>query len=86
MRTSPTTTYRMIHRSISAAGAVGPPHTVARASRYLGYYPAFIGVGSQLAMNFGAKADGDGYSNSHMMQVASGDERRYLERPVRHSW
>ena len=35
-------------------------------------------------MNFGAKADGDGYSNSHMMQVTSADQRRYLERPGRH--
>ena len=64
-------TYRMIHRSISAGGAVGPTHTVAQGFNYLGYYPAFVAAGNQLAMNFGAKADGDGYSNSHMMQVAS---------------
>jgi hypothetical protein len=67
------TTYRMIHRSISSGGAVGPSHTVAQGFGYLGYYPAFVGVGTQLAMNFGAKADGDGYSNSHMMQVTSAD-------------
>ena len=35
-------TYRMIHRSISAGGAVGPSHTVAQGFTYLGYYPAFI--------------------------------------------
>ncbi len=64
------TTYRMIHRSISADGAVGAPHTVAQGFQYLGYYPAFIAA-AQLHMNFGAKADGDGYSNSHMMQVTS---------------
>jgi hypothetical protein len=64
-------TYRMIHRSISADGAVGASHTVAQGFNYLGYYPAFVEAGNQLAMNFGAKADGDGYSNSHMMQVAS---------------
>lgn len=64
-------TYRMIHRSISANGAVGPSHTVAQGFTYLGYYPAFIAA-AQLHMNFGAKADNDGYSNSHMMQVTSG--------------
>ena len=35
-------TYRMIHRSISSGGAVGPEHVVARGFNYLGYYPAFI--------------------------------------------
>lgn len=64
------TAYRMIHRSISVGGAVGPSHTVAQGFGYLGYYPAFIAAG-QLSMNFGAKADNDGYSNSHMMQVTS---------------
>ena len=64
-------TYRMIHRSISSGGAVGASHTVAQGFNYLGYYPAFIGAGNQVAMNFGTKADGDGYSNSHMMQVTS---------------
>jgi hypothetical protein len=67
------TTFRMIHHSISSAGAVGPPHTVASGFEYLGYYPAFIGVGNQLAMNFGAFNNGDGYSNSRMFQVASAD-------------
>ena len=64
-------TYRMIHRSISPGGQVGASHTVAQGFGYLGYYPAFVAAGNQVAMNFGAKADGDGYSNSHMMQVAS---------------
>jgi len=50
---------------------VGPSHTVAQGFTYLGYYPAFIAA-AQLHMNFGAKATGDGYSNSHMMQVTSG--------------
>ena len=72
VKTSPPLTYRMIHRSISAGGAVGPSHTVAQGFTYLGYYPAFIAA-AQLHMNFGAKADGDGYDNSHMMQVTSGD-------------
>jgi hypothetical protein len=64
-------TYRMIHRSISSGGAVGASHTVAQGFSYLGYYPAFVEIGTELRMNFGAKADGDGYSNSHMMQVIS---------------
>jgi hypothetical protein len=64
-------TYRMIHRSISAGGQVGPTHTVAQGFNYLGYYPAFVGVGTQLLMTFGAKADNDGYSNSHMMGALS---------------
>jgi len=67
------TTYRMTHRSISAAGAVGATQPVASGFDYLGYYPAFIGVGNQLAMNFGAADMGDGYSNSHMVQVSSAD-------------
>ena len=76
------TTYRMIHRSISSGGAVGPPHTVAQGFGYLGYYPAFVGAGNQLAMNFGAKADSDGYSNSHMMQVASADNGETWTAPI----
>ena len=64
-------TYRMIHRSISAGGEVGPSHTVAAGFNYLGYYPAFVDVGSALGMSFGASREGDGYSNSHMMQVGS---------------
>jgi len=66
-------TYRMIHRSISAAGVVGPSHTVAQGFNYLGYYPAFLESGNQLYMSFGAARDGDGYSNSHMELVTSGD-------------
>jgi hypothetical protein len=66
-------TYRMLHRSISAAGAVGPSHIVASGFNYLGYYPAFVEGGSQLYMNFGAAKDGDGYSNSHMELVSSAD-------------
>ncbi|MGH2837132.1 MAG: hypothetical protein ACRDJY_02150 [Thermoleophilaceae bacterium] len=66
-------TYRMIHRSISAGGQVGPSHTVAQGFQYLGYYPAFYTGFGSLLMNFGAKVDGDGYSNSHMMQAISAD-------------
>jgi hypothetical protein len=66
-------TYRMIHRSISSGGAVGPEHTVAQGFNYLGYYPAFVESGGQLAMNFGAASTGDGYSNSHMEAVVSSD-------------
>lgn len=65
------TTYRMIHRSISAAGAVGASHIVAQGFGYLGYYPAFTPAGAQLHMNFGAQSAGDGYSNSHMVQAIS---------------
>jgi hypothetical protein len=76
------TTYRMIHRSISASGAVGPSHTVAQGFGYLGYYPAFIGAGNGLAMNFGAKTPDDGYSNSHMMQVTSADNGDTWSAPI----
>ena len=76
------TTYRMIHRSISPGGAVGPPHTVAAGFAYLGYYPAFTGTGAQLHMNFGARADGDGYSNSHMMQVTSANNGESWTAPI----
>ena len=75
------TTYRMIHRSISAGGAVGPSHTVAQGFNYLGYYPAFISA-AQLHMNFGAAATGDGYSNSHMVQVTSGDNGNTWSAPL----
>lgn len=64
-------TYRMLHRSISPAGAVGPSQTVASGFNYLGYYPAFIDGGAQLYMSFGAAKDGDGYSNSHMELISS---------------
>ena len=68
-----TSTYHMIHRSISSDGVVGPPHAIAPGYGYLGYYPAFVSVGDQLRMNFGAGYEGDGYSNSHMEVVVSND-------------
>jgi hypothetical protein len=72
--TESASTYRMIHRSISAGGAVGPSHTVAQGFPYLGTYPAFVAAG-QLSMNFGAFAPGNpsGHDDTYMLQVTSGD-------------
>jgi hypothetical protein len=79
----PTNTYRMIHRSISAGGALGPVHTVAQGFPYLGYYPAFVAA-AQLHMNFGAFAPGNssGHDDSYMLQVTSGDNGETWSAPV----
>ena len=77
----PATTFHVLHRSISAAGQVGAPHVIAPGNDYIGYYPAFISTG-QLHMNFGAGDQGDGYSNSHMLQFTSANNGESWNGPI----
>jgi hypothetical protein len=76
-------TYRLIHRSITAAGVVGASHTVASGFEYLGYYPGVISAGAGvLRILFGAKDNADGLPNSSMLYVDSTDNGETWSAPA----
>lgn len=76
-------TYRLIHRSISGSGNVGPVQTVASDFEYLGYYPGIVPLdGGGIRMLFGSKDEGDGFSNSTMRYVDSTDGGETWSAPV----
>lgn len=75
-------TYRLLHRSISSGGAVGPVHTVASNFEYLGYYPGIVSTGAGIRILFGSKDTGDGFSNATMHYVDSTDGGETWSPPV----
>lgn len=77
-----TTTYRLLHRAISAAGKVGAAHTIAQGFEYLGYYPGMVAAEGALRILFGSKDDGDGFPNSTMRYVDSTDGGDTWSAPV----
>lgn len=77
------TTYRLLHRAISAAGKVGATHTIAKDFEYLGYYPGIVpAAGGGLRILFGSKDAGDGFANSTMRYVDSTDGGETWSAPV----
>lgn len=66
--------YRLIHRAISAAGDVGPLNTLAQGFSYLGYYPGMVTAeNGSLRVLFGSLEEGDALPNSSMRYVESTD-------------
>lgn len=78
-------TYRLVHRSISAAGDVGPSNTIVKDFEYLGYYPGIVPIEGGVRILFGSKATNDGFPNKTMRYVDSTDGGQTWTAPVQTS-